>query len=257
MKIAERLGDINELLSSTDELNNYPPEQWEKTYNSLIKLGFAPRKFAYVISQYPKIITMSDDRITTAVNNWLNFEFDQSEALQLLERYPELLEINNFKRVFENLNIVKTLVGQKNGFKVLFNTPTIANEKSSSLEEKVVYLRDVMKVDPVEVYKSEVFCRNLFKIKARHVFMERLGMYVVSKKKKDEDIEVSKNPKLYKMMDTSDKRFATKVCHVTLEEYETFEELYKKELMRAEEEKDREDDLSDDEDHSSHIYYNH
>lgn len=201
-------------------------------------------------------MTMSEDKITTAVNNWLNFDIEQSDALHLLERYPELLDITNFKRVYENLSIIKSLVGAKNGFKVLFSTPSVANEKPSSLEEKVVYLRDVMKVDPVEVYKSEVFARDLFKIKARHVFMERLGIYVVSKKKKEEDIEVSKNPKLYKMIDTSDKRFATKICHVTLEEYETFEELYKKELLDAEEEKDI-DDLSDDEDDSSFTYYNH
>lgn len=256
MKFAEKLGDINELLSSTTELNNYPANQWENSYNTLIKLGFSPRKFSYVVSQFPKIITMTDDKIKSAVNNWLNFDVDQSEALQLLERYPELLEITNFKKVYNNLSIIKDYVGQKNGFKVLFSSPNIANEKSSSVEEKVEYLRDIMKVDPVEVYKSEVFARDIFKIKARHVFMERLGMYVVSKKKKEEDIEVSKNPKLYKMMDTSDKRFATKICHVTLEEYETFEGLYKKELANAEEDMD-EDNLSDDEDDSSHIYYNH
>lgn len=198
-------------------------------------MGFKPRKFTYMISQHPKLLTLSEDKLKTAFNNWMNFEFGENETLQLLERYPELLEVSNFRKVHNNLNIIKELVGQKNGYKVLLNTPTIVQESEANLEEKCDYLRNKMKVDPVEVYKSEVFARDIFKIKARHIFMERLGIYVAKKKKNDDEGEhtVNKNEKLYKIMDTSDKKFATKICHVTLEEYETFEELFKKELGEA------------------------
>jgi mTERF domain-containing protein len=60
---------------------------------------------------------------------------------------------------------------------------------------------------------------------------------------------VNKNEKLYKIMDTSDKKFASKVCHVTLEEYETFEDLYRKELSEN-------DEVDSDQDDSHHYYNN-
>lgn len=185
-----------------------------------------------MISQHPKLLNLSEDKLKSAFNNWQNFEFGESETIQLLERFPELLEVSNFRKVNDNLNIIKSLVGQKNGYKVIFNTPSIVQENAANLEEKCNYLRDKMKVDPVEVYKSDVFARDIFKIKARHIFMQRLGIYVVNKKDRDEEHQhsINKNPNLYKIMDTSDKKFATKICHVTLEEYETFEDLYKKEL---------------------------
>lgn len=94
-----------------------------------------------------------------------------------------------------------------------------------------------MKVPPLEVYKSAAFSLDLLTLKTRHIFMKRLGIFIV-KKKPD---EVSKNPQLYQITDTSDKRFAAKVCFVTLEEFETFQELYKRELEAEEEE------MSDDE----------
>lgn len=198
-----------------------------------------------MISQHPKLLSLSEDKLKTAFNNWMNFEFGEHETIQLLERFPELLEVSNFRRVHDNLNIIKSLVGQKNGYKVLLSTPTIVQETPANLSEKCDYLRDKMKVDPVEVYKSEVFARDIFKIKARHIFMERLGIYVTKKKKNDDEGEhtVNKNEKLYKIMDTSDKKFATKICHVTLEEYETFEDLLKKELSEKEEYENEDDDL--------------
>lgn len=203
-----------------------------------------------MISQYPKLMSLPDEKVKNSFKNWMNFEFGEDETFNLIERFPELLEVTNFRKVNENLNVIKSLVGQKHGYKVLMTTPSIVQESAANLEEKCDYLRDVMKVDPVEVYKSDVFSRDINQIKTRHIFMERLGIYVIKKKKKDDDDDqhiVNKNPKLYKIMDTSDKRFATKVCHVTLEEYETFELLYQKE-------QDGESDVDSDRDNASSYY---
>lgn len=219
------------MLSSTPELNNFPPTQWETTFKYLTSIGFKPRKYTYMISQHPKLLTLSEEKLKNSLNNWLNFEFGEEQTIQLLERFPELLDVSNFRKVWDNLEAIKDLVGQKNAYKVLLNTPSIVNDTTSNIEEKCNYLKNVMKVDPVEVYKSDVFSRDIFKMKARHIFMERLGIYVARKKKDGEgEHTVNKNEKLYKIMDTSDKKFATKICHVTLEDYETFEDLYKREL---------------------------
>lgn len=90
------------------------------------------------------------------------------------------------------------------------------------------YLTDIMKVDPTEASKSKVFSHSLDVIKCRHVFLNRLGLFKPKNPKVD-PLLPSKNPKMTNIYDTSDKEFATKICGVTLEEFETFRELFKRE----------------------------
>lgn len=189
---------------------------------------------------------MGEQQISSAFNNWLMFDFGEKETKQLIGTHPELLEIKNLKKVNDNLNALMSYVGKKHGYKVFLTSPSVITDKVTNIEEKINYLRDKMKADTVEVYKSKVFERSLFKIKARHIFMVRLGIYFTPKKKSDtaDKPGMKKNPQLYKIMDTSDKSFATKLCHVTLEEYETFEELYKKELEKEGEDFEDDDDTS-------------
>ena len=226
---------MDELLSSTPELSRYPAEQWEKSFNTLRRIGFNATRFAQMASQHPKILIKTEDKISTAMNKWRGFNFGEKQTFQLLERYPELLEVTNFHLTSANLGEINSFVGQKNGYKVLRNSPNVATEQTDLLKEKIEYLQDVMRIDPVEAYKSDVFSYDLLKIKTRHVFLERLGMYFKKKKgDKNDAHEINKNPKLTKIVDSSDKRFATKVCHVTLEEYETFVEIYKEEIDKIE-----------------------
>lgn len=234
--IAKYLGNVEELLAVSPELSRYQAEQFEKTFNTLRKMGFNSLKFAHMVSQHPRILLKSEDKIESATNQWRCFNFGEKPTYQLLERYPELLEIKNFHLANVNLGVINNFVGQKNGYKVLRNSPNVATDRTETIQEKVDYLRDVMKVDPVEVYKSDVFSYDLLKIKTRHIFLERLGMYFKKKRSDNNNDahEINKNPKLSKIIDTSDKRFATKVCHVTLDEYEAFEDMYKEELARKE-----------------------
>ncbi|KAG5682731.1 hypothetical protein PVAND_012064 [Polypedilum vanderplanki] len=265
---AKYLDNIEELLNTAPDLCRYSPEQWEKSLENLKELGFNPNKFQYMIAQSPSLLSKPKEKIEDAMNNWSFFDFGRKETYQLIERYPEFLDVKNFNLIHENLSIVKSFVGQKHGFKVIRNSPNIISDSSKSLEEKVAYLRDIMKVDPVEVYKSDVFSLDLLSLKTRHVFLERLGMWFKKKKKGDENDahEAKKNPKLSKISDSTDKRFATKVCHVTLEEYETFVEMYKEEIENDEDAVERRkrmknsneyiEEFEDDENDRSHIYYN-
>lgn len=232
--------NINEVLEVAPELRKFSPEQWETSLKMLRSLGFNAIKFSQMITQHPALLNKSREQIETALNKWSTFNLGEKQTLQLLERYPELLELKNFHLLNENLHIVKSFVGQKHGFKVLRNSPNIVSDNSDLLGQKIYYLRDVMKIDPIEVYKSDVFSLDILTLKTRHMFLERLGMYF-KKKNRDGDNdahETKKNPKLSKITDSSDKRFATKVCHVTLDEYETFAEMYKEELEKQEDKLD-------------------
>lgn len=204
--------------------------------------GFKGFKYAFMITQNPKLLITPRDKLFTLLNDWRALQFGDRDTLELLERYPELLNFKHTAETHKKFETLKQFVGGGSKlYKLILNAPTVINQSLPDLNEKINYFKNVMKVDPVEVYKSDSFSYDITTIKTRHIFLNRLGLYIV-KKKKDPN-EMSKNPKLAHIYETSDKRFATKVCHVTLDEYETFQELYKKELddELAEESSDDED----------------
>lgn len=250
--IANNLGNIEEVLERTPELKNYPSELWQKTHTLLVQEGFSSNKFTFILSNNPKLLIKSEEKLLDNLNCWRAFQFGEKNTITLLENYPELFEVNHSIELTKRLETLKVFVGNyKNVFKLLMTCPSIVQDKLSILEEKIKYLQNTMRVEVSEITKSCTFSHELEKIKMRHVFLERLGMYQAKSKKAD-PLEPSKNPKLYQIMDTSDKRFATKVCYVTLEEYETFMDLYKKEISSMED-----DDLSDNDEDVEYIDFDH
>jgi mTERF domain-containing protein len=231
---------IEEFLESTPELQSYPPELWQRSYETIVNEGFSPTKFLSIVNLNPKLLYSSPIKVHDQIEKWRSYQFGEKVTIELLETHQHLLEFTNFVDLTRNLEFLKTFVkNQKNLAKVLLNNPNLVFDKLSTIEGKVNYFRDIMKVDHTEVVKSSAFSLDLDKIKTRHIFMERLGLYETKRKKADEN-EPSTNPKFYQMMDTSDKRFATKLCFVTLEEYEAFEMLLKKELAKTDEDSDDE-----------------
>ena len=227
--LAQKLGDINELLKATPELNNYPVETWERAHDFLKKEGFSSEKFSFMISQNPNLLTAKQEKIFNNIGQWRAFQFGNKATIKLLEQNPELLLIEHSKELTKKFEMIKDFVGGgTNVYKLLLNSPDVLLQSVPVITDKINYLKDVMKADPVEVYKSAALSQEFITIKTRHVFLQRMGLYIV--KKKVDPNEISKNPKLYQITDTSDRRFATKVCFVTSDEFETFQELHMREL---------------------------
>lgn len=244
LPIAKQLGNINKILESTPELNNCPPELWQQTYEFLKAEGFLPHKFAFMISQNPKLLTIPQEKLFKSINDWRGFQFGERQTITLLEVYPELLMLEHSKGLITKISTLKEFIGGGNNIsKLLMKSPAALSQSLPSLNEKIEYYRKVMRVEPHEVYNADAFSRDIDEIKTRHNFLVRLGMFV-PKKSKDPN-EISKNPNLYLITDTSDKRFATKVCHVTLDEFETFQEMFKKELEKEAEEEESDGETYD------------
>lgn len=243
--MAKSLGDINEVLQATPELNKYPVHVWQQTYDFLQLVGFRKQKFTYMISQDPRLLTTSQDKLISSLNDWRAFQFGERNTFALLERHPELLQLQTSSDLVRKISTIEEFVGSgSNIFKVLLNSPTVLAQSLPNLNEKIEYFKTVMKVDKNEVYNSEAFSIDIIALKTRHIFLERLGLYIVKKRKNPN--EISKNPKLFQVTDTSDKTFATKICHVTLEEFETFQELYQRELEDGTEEESDNENYEDD-----------
>lgn len=115
------------------------------------------------------------------------------------------------------------------------NSPSLIKENDSAIEARYLYLTKVMRLEVPEIVKSEVFSKSIEELKTRHMFLDRLGLFKPRSIRADPD-EPTKNHRLYQIVDSSDKSFATKIARVTLFEWEVFQDLYSKELKEADDE---------------------
>lgn len=238
--MSKHLGDVDEILKLSPELNNYTADRFHQTYEFLTQEGFSKNNFGLMIAQHPKLLSMRHSSIYESIQSWRTFQFGERNTLKLLEKFPELIALPVSNELLRKVQTIKQFVGGgSNFYKLLFNSPAVLTQSLPDINEKIDYFQNVMKIEASEVYNSEAFSQDILTIKTRHIFLKRLGLYV-DKKSRDPDA-VSKNMKLSLITDTSDKRFATKICHVTLDEFEVFQELYQKEL------EDEVEDLSSDE----------
>jgi mTERF domain-containing protein, mitochondrial len=247
--IADKLVNLEKTIESTPELNGFPVDRWISRFAFFEKEGFNMLKFTSIIQQNPTLMRKDEKEIYDRLEQWRSFHFGDMKLTFLLSEQPELFDIPHNKSLLYKISVIKSLIGNNISslYKLLVSSPMVFTRTPNELNAMADYIKQFLRInDMSEVYKSSVMAQELDFLKTRYTFMKRLGMYVIKRKMKEG--EISKNPKLTLLVDTDDKKFATKVCGVTLDEYEVFKELFKKELEDLEDEKEDEDDLDDDDD---------
>lgn len=150
--------------------------------------------------------------------------------MALIEQCPEILDFNDEKFLRERIADIKVYAQrEKNVWRLLMASPNLLTDNITTFQAKYNYLSGVMKVDVTDAVKSGVFAYSMRKIRTRHMMLVRLGLYK-QRTKSFNELDPNKNPRMARIMDTTDEEFATKICNISLLEYETFEELYRREL---------------------------
>ncbi|XP_013106118.1 transcription termination factor 4, mitochondrial [Stomoxys calcitrans] len=245
---------IQEAVQVQPLLQSVSPQMWQKAHATFSNHGLDTNNFLRIVTGNPQVLMRSPQKIIETLEYWRSCQFGEHFLFLLITKYPALLDVDDKRRLLKHITFLRSYVGTtKNVWKLLMNCPTLIEQSTDVIEAKIVYMKEVMRIEIPEIVKSEALSKSLDEIKYRHIFLERLALFKPRPLKADPN-EPSKNPRLYKITDTSDKTFATKVCHVSLAEYEAFKELFSRELerKRREEEDDEEEnmdeDVSDDDD---------
>lgn len=236
---------LTTVFEARPDLGNYSSENWQELYKTLVHdQGFPNDSFIQILCGQPKLLNTPSSTVVNNIEAWRNCQFGERRLQGLLTKHPELILFGNIKHLRNRVAFIEQFVTTpKNAWRLFMSSPEICFQPLPDIKAKFDYLLDKMRVPVPEVVDSDVFIHSLEHIKTRHIFMDRLGLYKLRSKKADED-EVNQNPRLNKIMDSSDKTFARKLCHVTLEEYEVFQELIKREWDR--EDVNEEDEHYDD-----------
>ncbi|XP_061389898.1 transcription termination factor 4, mitochondrial [Musca vetustissima] len=238
---------IEEAVKAQPLLASVSPQLWQKAHETFANHGLNTNSFLQIVTCNPKVLMRSPKKIIETLEHWRSCQFGEFFLFQLITKYPVLMDVDDKRRLLKQITFLQGYVGSsKNVWKLLMNCPTLIEQSTEAIEAKILYMKEVMRLEIPEIIKSEALSKSLDEIKCRHVFLERLALFKPRSPKADPN-EPSKNPRLYKITDTSDKSFATKVCHVSHAEFEAFKELYTRELERQRKEEEDEDDDYDEE----------
>lgn len=181
----------------------------------------------------PSLLNRPAAQILNTLECWRSSQFGDQKVNSLLEQYPELFDVHNENTITARMAYLKpyALTG-KNIWRLLMNSPNLISDREPVIAAKIAYLQKEMRADVSDAVKSAVFSHSLDSIRCRHVFLDRLGMYVPRSPKADPS-EPSKNPRMHQIFDGTDDVFAKKTCGVSAEEFEVFQKLFAIEMEKG------------------------
>lgn len=221
------------------------PQMWEKAHDTFANHGLDTISFLKIVTGNPKVLSRPPQKIINTLEYWRTCQFGEYHLFLLITKYPTFMDVDDQRHLVKHIEFLRSYVStSKNVWKLLMTCPNLMEQSTQTIESKILYMKDVMRIDIPEIIKSEALSKSLEDIRCRHVFMERLGLFKPRPLKADPN-QPTTNARLYKITDTSEKAFATKICHVSLAEYEAFKDLLSRELERKMREEEEEEDDND------------
>lgn len=233
--------DINalvaELVGNSPAIAEYGQAYAVRTFEVLQTAGFGPDECAHIINQYPKILRFQRNDLENRLEIWKVCQMSRTQYFHLFTEQPMLLECDDEAYLVKRwCNLQKFAWTSKNIWRLLIQSPNVLFDSMSSIDEKVDYILENMEADMTDLVKSGSLALPIEKIKARHVLLQRLGIYK-KRNRKASVLDANKNPRLTRIMDSSDQEFARKHCGISTGELDVFYEFYERELKELEKER--------------------
>lgn len=208
--------------------------KYQRVSTLLSNYGFNYGQVNRILQSPESISSLGEDQLLSNLINWYGFNVGE-KLCTVLCAYPELLTLNPDYVNARNKELM-SLFTRKDISKLLLTCPSVFIDDFSIVYDKVEYIVHMMDVEQKSIVKSRALQFDLDHIKFRHIFMCRAGFYVKNKKSAR-----NRNAPLHKIFSRNIQTFL-KLTHLTEEEYKTFCQCYKEELLDEEEDSDDEID---------------
>lgn len=227
------------LMNSQPELMKKTSNSWQNVVEILLQADLDKNDIFTVLQMWPDILCLKKDDLQKKMVAWMELGLGNDLLCKILTTHPHLLNtdvgylkkrIKQYQLQFES----KRRVG-----KLLLLAPNALDENWTIICDKLNYLNDLC-TDNSDIVSSGVLAHSLFHIKVRHEFLIRAGIY--KRPPKDFIKKLNKNPKLEKIVNTSDDEFVSKIAGLSLFEYNVFLEMFEEECDSSLEETDSDDE---------------
>jgi len=213
-----------------EKIRLYTESQWLVLFEYLSQYDFKKYELLEMIDSNPDILSVNRRNLHNCMNAWTNFHFDDNKLRQLLIAQPSCLLLDD-KQILSRIPKLLAFVGNKENrlLELVSYSPNVLFDNWKHLESKLDYILLDMELGPTQFVTTSVMSSTLFDIKCRHNFLVKLGLYK-KRNPKSSPNEITGNPSLKKIIETSEKQFAVNVAGVTAEEFFVFKKLFQKQL---------------------------
>ena len=226
---------------------------FSKVINQVKALGLTLGQAMELLEKNPEIVKQENfDNVHEVIGELKSFGLNQREVQAMLSKNPLMVstQVANVKLVCKKLTNYFSKAEAK---AILVKSPNLLTEDVEETTARIFYGHDEMGISKSLFAKSELLSQPFKEVVARHKFLERMGLY----KTADPRVSVvtvieGGNPEYRDIFKPKDKHFARNVAQSTLEEYQTFKELL--EYERKQYDRNADDYLDDDDDDDDNLY---
>ncbi|XP_074046827.1 transcription termination factor 4, mitochondrial [Macrotis lagotis] len=224
------------------------PEQMLMVVSELMLLGLEPDPVCKVLQKNPRILRLTDKQLKNRAKHLRQLGLGGGNLQHMAHCCPDLFTMSP-KHIDALVSVLKDrclFTGQQ-VTEILHSCPRVLQEDPSALEYKFQYAYFRMGIKQQDLVKTRYFQYSMTKIKQRHIFLERLGLYQTPDKKGQTQIC---NPSVNSVLRVPETEFLAKTAHSTSEEFEVFKKLLVREELEEKEgpsTSEEDSDSSDDE----------
>ncbi|XP_071806590.1 uncharacterized protein [Asterias amurensis] len=213
----------------------------------LNELQVFSNRILLVLDRNPKLFSARLNDLKERIRRLRKLGLREGGLQRVIITFPTILTL---KQVRLNAAISKLRAchfASKQIATVIINAPQVLDAEPSDIERRFQYVYYMMGLTNQEdMVSANIFKYSLSHTRQRHILLERLGKYEMPDKKGQTRID---NPKLSRIVDCTDSRFAQRCAGIDLEEFEMFVKNLEAEdeVALDEEDEGRNEDLENEE----------
>ncbi|XP_070534910.1 transcription termination factor 4, mitochondrial-like [Ptychodera flava] len=236
---------IHQILHNNHTILNGKKDRLNESLMFLFHLNFSPNDVYRILTRTPCVLTVDVLQLNGRIRQLRKLGIPEGKLQRTIALCPSILLVANkqYKAVIRTLKECCGLTSEHIR-QIIMTCPTIVHEHPDKIHVKfhyVYFTKNLTNLD--EIVRARLFRHNVYHVRKRILFLERIGLFEIPDKKGNTKIE---NPSLKAMIDIPDHRFAKGVAKTTLEQYQMFSETLRQEDEREHDE--NESDYSSDED---------
>ncbi|XP_044523609.1 transcription termination factor 4, mitochondrial [Gracilinanus agilis] len=225
-----------------------PPKVWA-VVSELLLLGLSPGPVCEAVQRNPGILRLSGAQLKSRASRLRKLGLGAGNLQHVSHCCPDVFTMSP-GRIEGLVSLLrdKCLFSGQQVTEILHTCPRVLHEEPEALEYKFQYAYFRMGIKQQDLVKTKYFQYSMTKIKQRHVFLERLGLYQTPDKKGQTQIC---NPSLNSILRVPEAEFLAKTARSSSEEFQVFKKLLAREEAEEGEGSSSEEEDSDPEDTDS------
>ena len=207
----------------------------------LYSLGYRQIDIVRMFSNHPPVMLYKAEDFMAVFKSLNQIGFRSKGIVKLTMSCPVVLQKD--QNVLQaRLSALQELFKTQDVFSLIGKSPHVLIDSMDSILERFAYVSQEMGITQRQMMYSDLFNLSLEHLHTRHMYLVRTGYF----KKVINDKQISLNPSLDVIINTSDEAFIKRFGGLTVEEYRVFAALLKRDRMISNRNMDLQDD--DDED---------